>query len=53
MASVVTKTQLDNGLTVILKEMHHAPVITFMVCIASAAATKFPATPASPTGSST
>jgi len=31
MASVVTKTQLDNGLTVILKEMHHAPVITFMV----------------------
>jgi len=31
MASLVTKTQLDNGLTVILKEMHHAPVITFMV----------------------
>ena len=31
MASVVTRTQLDNGLTVILKEMHHAPVITFMV----------------------
>lgn len=31
MASMVTKTQLDNGLTVVLKEMHHAPVITFMV----------------------
>lgn len=31
MASAVTKTQLENGLTVILKEMHHAPVITFMV----------------------
>ncbi len=27
----VTKTTLDNGLTVILKEMHHAPVISFMV----------------------
>lgn len=31
MASVVTKRQLDNGLTVVLKEMHHAPVITFMI----------------------
>ena len=31
MALTVTKTQLDNGLTVVLKEMHHAPVITFMV----------------------
>jgi zinc protease len=27
----VTKTILDNGLTVVLKEMHHAPVATFMV----------------------
>jgi len=27
----VTKTILDNGLTVILKEMHHAPVATFMI----------------------
>jgi zinc protease len=27
----VTKTTLDNGLTVILREMHHAPVISFMV----------------------
>ena len=27
----VTKTILDNGLTVILKEMHHAPVATFML----------------------
>lgn len=27
----VTKTVLDNGLTIILKEMHHAPVATFMV----------------------
>jgi len=31
MAAPVTKTQLANGLTVVLKEMHHAPVITFMV----------------------
>ena len=31
MALAVTKTQLDNGLTVVLKEMHHAPVATFMV----------------------
>ncbi|WP_374689546.1 M16 family metallopeptidase [Promineifilum sp.] len=31
MGSAVTKTQLDNGLTVLLKEMHHAPVITFMI----------------------
>ncbi|MCA9933004.1 MAG: insulinase family protein, partial [Anaerolineales bacterium] len=27
----VTKTTLDNGLTVILKEMHHAPVASFMI----------------------
>lgn len=27
----VTKTVLPNGLTVILKEMHHAPVATFML----------------------
>lgn len=31
MSSKVTKTTLDNGLTVVLKEMHHAPVTTFMV----------------------
>lgn len=27
----VTKITLDNGLTVILKEMHHAPVTSFMI----------------------
>ncbi|MGB1250436.1 MAG: M16 family metallopeptidase [Candidatus Promineifilaceae bacterium] len=27
----VLKTQLDNGLTVVLKEMHHAPVASFWV----------------------
>lgn len=31
MALPVYKTTLDNGLTVLLKEMHHAPVISFMV----------------------
>ncbi len=31
MHSTVTKTQLENGMTVLLKEMHHAPVVTFMV----------------------
>jgi zinc protease len=31
MNSAVTKTTFDNGLTVLLKEMHHAPVITFMI----------------------
>ena len=31
MSSTITRTQLDNGLTVLLKEMHHAPVATFMV----------------------
>jgi zinc protease len=31
MPSNITKTVLDNGLTVVLKEMHHAPVATFMV----------------------
>jgi zinc protease len=31
MSSTITKAQLDNGLTVLLKEMHHAPVTTFMV----------------------
>lgn len=31
MSSAITKTTLDNGLTVVMKEMHHAPVITFMV----------------------
>ncbi|MCA9975236.1 MAG: insulinase family protein, partial [Anaerolineales bacterium] len=27
----VTKTILDNGLTVVTKEMHHAPVASFMI----------------------
>lgn len=31
MSSTITRTRLDNGLTVLLKEMHHAPVATFMV----------------------
>jgi zinc protease len=31
MSSSITKVQLDNGLTVLLKEMHHAPIATFMV----------------------
>lgn len=31
MSSTVLKTTLANGLTVLLKEMHHAPVTTFMV----------------------
>ena len=31
MKNNITKTHLDNGLTVVLKEMHHAPVISFMV----------------------
>ncbi len=31
MTSTISKTQLDNGLTIVLKEMHHAPVATFMV----------------------
>lgn len=31
MNSKVTRATLDNGLTVLLKEMHHAPVVTFMV----------------------
>jgi zinc protease len=31
MSSSICKLQLDNGLTVLLKEMHHAPVATFMV----------------------
>lgn len=31
MNSTITKTRLDNGLTVLLKEMHHAPVATFMI----------------------
>lgn len=31
MESTVSKRVLDNGLTVILKEMHHAPVVAFMV----------------------
>lgn len=31
MSLPITKTMLDNGLTVVLKEMHHAPVATFMV----------------------
>jgi zinc protease len=29
--TLTTKTVLDNGLTVILKEMHHAPVTSFMI----------------------
>lgn len=32
MNSTITKTMLDNGLTVVLKEMHHAPVTSFWVC---------------------
>ena len=31
MSSAITKTQLENGLTVLLKEMHHAPIATFMI----------------------
>ena len=31
MSSAITKTQLENGLTVLLKEMHHAPMATFMI----------------------
>jgi zinc protease len=31
MTSSVFKTTLDNGLTVVLKEMHHAPVASFMI----------------------
>ncbi len=31
MSLPVYKTTLDNGLTVILKEMHHAPVASFMI----------------------
>ncbi len=31
MGSEITKTELGNGLTVLLKEMHHAPVATFMI----------------------
>lgn len=31
MTTPITKTTLDNGLTLILKEMHHAPVTCFMV----------------------
>lgn len=31
MHSSVTKAVLDNGLTILFKEMHHAPVITFMI----------------------
>jgi zinc protease len=31
MTTRITKSTLDNGLTVILKEMHHAPVTCFMV----------------------
>jgi zinc protease len=31
MSLQTTKTILDNGLTVVLKEMHHAPVATFMI----------------------
>lgn len=31
MTNSVYKTTLDNGLTVVLKEMHHAPVASFMV----------------------
>lgn len=31
MGLAISRTQLSNGLTVLLKEMHHAPVVTFMV----------------------
>lgn len=31
MTSSVTRVVLDNGMTLLLKEMHHAPIITFMV----------------------
>jgi zinc protease len=31
MSQNVSKTRLDNGLTVILREMHHAPVVSFWI----------------------
>jgi zinc protease len=31
MGSEIIKTELENGLTILLKEMHHAPVTTFMI----------------------
>ncbi len=31
MTNSVHKTTLDNGLTIVLKEMHHAPVASFMI----------------------
>lgn len=31
MSMPISRTVLDNGLTVLFKEMHHAPVITFMI----------------------
>ena len=31
MTQSIIKKQLDNGLTIVLKEMHHAPVVCFMV----------------------
>lgn len=31
MSQNVAKTRLDNGLTVILREMHHAPVVSFWI----------------------
>lgn len=52
MSSAITKTQLGNGLTVLLKEMHHAPVATFMVWYRVAVATRSPGAPEFPIGSS-
>jgi zinc protease len=31
MVDSITRVVLDNGLTILLREMHHAPVITFMI----------------------
>lgn len=31
MIRTITKTVLDNGLTILSKEMHHAPIISFMI----------------------
>ncbi len=31
MSLIVAKTQLNNGLTVVLREMHHAPVVSFWI----------------------
>lgn len=46
-------TTLDNGMRVVVKEDHRAPVVVSMVWIASVAWTSRPASPASRTSSST